>query len=242
MNQHSLLDPITTYEVDASSNSIPNHDQRYVSLTGFIGQNALNEKTTILQSGDVLSERESESSFKVPDVPPPPKNSVSDENLYFHQSQEQLNNTSTLGSQIIMPSGDNGINEGTSGMAVASNGDEWYDDKRIILANASYLTSPTKTELLAQMVNEVLQDYEKAKEEGEQEIIKMQELIQSNAAKAIEDIASKWSEECSRREEEIRLKLEQIQEKMASNEGLETELSHFTDGMRDMYRLMQDQN
>merc|ERR1712150_124920 len=97
------------------------------------------------------------------------------------------------------------------------------------------------TELMSQMVNEVLQDYEKAKEKREQEIFKMQELIQNNAAKAIETIATKWNEECARREEEIRQKLEYIQEKIASNEGLETELSHFTVGMRDMYRLMQEQ-
>lgn len=244
MEQHTFLDSTQDFSSAFNSTPIPHLDQQFVRSNGCHDQKrGLEEDHSSgrnLNSGDAVFNRGYEENFKVPDVPPPKNNAA--EEPYFRQSQENLNTSTSLGSQINMPSEGNRnppeiLHMSNQEILV----DDWYESKAAMLAKASYLTNPTKNELFGEMTNEILQDYEKAKEKGDQQIIRIQELIQSNAARAIEEIASKWNEECTRREEEIRQKLEEIQQRMARNESLEAELSQFTAGMRDMYRLMQDQ-
>lgn len=239
MNQHAFVDSTQKFAAAFSSNSIAHEDQQqYVCPNGYDPEKGLEENMTIPNSGDAMFDKQNEVSFKIPYVPPP-KN-ASEEKPYFHQSQENLNASTLLGSQINLPS------EETSTELVSKSNqdtilDGWYENKSTILANASYLTRPTKSEIFSEMVNEILQDYEKSKTEGDEQIVKLQELIQSNAERAIEEIATKWNEECANREEGIRQNLEEIKERMQRNEGLEIELNQFTAGMRDMYRLMQEQ-
>ena len=108
-----------------------------------------------------------------------------------------------------------------------------------VLDSSSYHTSPTTSELLLEMTQNALEEYNKAKEEGEQRVIELQQLIQSRAEKAMQEIAAKWRSEMNQREEEICKLVDQIQEGLSSSEGLEGELRQFTIGMRDMVSLFQ---
>lgn len=197
--------------------------------------------TTITANAEHLFDSTSESgsnylkceeSFKIPLVPPPKQCTSSQTSLSVSSSGDvPLESPSQVDSSTLVEKSE----------MPEMNIEEWYRSTQVILSKASYGTTPTKTEIFINMANEIVEEYQKSKEIEEREVIQMQEMIRSNAERAIEQINTKWVTDCSRREEELSRNLEYIQNNLEKAQLVEVELRQFTDGMRDMMRQMQEQ-